>query len=53
MIVSAGVGNEFRDRLQLCSHMGKGGRGIRTRKEENEKQNVAEAAGEESERLGK
>ena len=49
VIVSPGVGNEFRDRLQLWSQMGKGGRGTRTRKEENENPNVAEAAGGESE----
>ena len=53
VFVSPGVGNEFRDGSQLWSQMGKGGRGTRTRKEGNENQNVAEAAGAESERLGK
>ena len=53
VIVSPGVGEELRERLQLWSQMGKGGRGTRTRKEENENQNVAKAAGAESERLGK
>jgi len=33
--------------------MEKGGQGTRTRKEENEKRNVAETSGEESEGLGK
>ena len=53
VIVSPGVGDELRERLQLWSQMGKGGRGTRTREEENENRNVAEAAGAESERLGK
>ena len=52
VIVSPGAGDEFRDRLQLWSQMGKaegGGQGTRTRKEENENRNGAEAAGTESE----
>ena len=53
VFVSPGIGDEFRDRLQLWSQMEKGGQGTRTRKEENEKRNVAETSGEESEGLGK
>jgi hypothetical protein len=49
MIVSPGVGDELRERLQLGAKMGKGGRGTRTRKDDNENRNVAEAAGAESE----
>ena len=48
MIVSPGVGDELRERLQLWSQMGKGGRGTRTRKEENENPNVAAAQQEQS-----
>ena len=40
VIVSPGVGDELRKRLQLWSQMGKGGRGTRTRKEGNENLNV-------------